>query len=420
MQMLKRILSIIAISALCGNLISCGGGSSDPEPTKDNSSMQPSADDMAGTVLTGVLVDSAVEGVSYSTSTQSGTTNTAGEFNYLEGEQVVFSVGDTILPSVAAAPQVSPVDMASGSSNSAATTTNIARLLQSLDIDGNPDNGITISPIAAANAAPIKFDINVEEFANNTDVLNLVANSGSVNSELISAEEANLHLNATLSTVETPENDIVFSVESLNNRFLIPTPENFAAGANAYRMNADTRLRVAGIVNGELLYGKFPWTVTDEAEFQVDFGDFQDGLVIGYSATSTEGEKITLNVSTVGSIEDGTKREYYLSKTLSTSDFAGRKITIENTTSSVEFVGQSDALFTYEDGRMASGSYEDLTVQGVGFRGPDFFNQVVLANGDLDDGLIMLWRYDVNDSFTNIEFYKSRGPIWTSVGSFSR
>jgi len=135
------------IPALLSILLSgCGGGSSS------------NSVDTIDTILTGVFVDSAVEGVSYSTSTQSGTTNSAGEFSYLNGEQVTFSIGATLLPSVNGAPQVSPVEMAEGSSSPPNTTTNIARLLQSLDVDGNPDNGITISSEAEANAALINFD----------------------------------------------------------------------------------------------------------------------------------------------------------------------------------------------------------------------------------------------------------------------
>lgn len=199
--MVKKIVSISATCLVL--LVGCGGGSSD-EPSGDTSKGSENTDSGEGEnsnstmVLTGIFVDSAVEGVSYSTATQSGTTNSAGEFTYLEGEQVTFSIGATEMPAAVAAPQVSPVEMAVGSSNPADTTTNIARLLQSLDVDGNPDNGITISPDAAANAAFINFDVSTDQFANDPAVINLVANSGSVNSELISAEDANQHLNSTL------------------------------------------------------------------------------------------------------------------------------------------------------------------------------------------------------------------------------
>lgn len=422
---LNPLLSIFLSFFVAVAITSCGGGGGSSDAASEtnadtgNTDTGESSDSDKSSLLTGVFVDSAVGGVNYTTETQSDVTNEAGEFSYLQGENVTFSIGSITFPTIPAATQVSPVDMASGSANPSATTTNIARLLQSLDQDGNPDNGITIPQAATETVAAINFNVSADEFANNADVINLVANSGSINSELISAEDANSHLNRTLSASENSESNIVFSVGSLNNRFLIPTPEGFAVGQNAYRMNENIRLRVAGIVNGELLYGKFPWTVTEEAELQIDFSEFAEGVVRGYSVTSAGGEKIMLRVVTVDNDEEASSRDYYLSKPLSTSDFAGRKITIDNTNASVELLAEGDALFTNEDGSMSSGTYEDLTVQGVGFRGPDFFNQVVLANGTLDDGLIMLWRYDVNDDFTDIEFYKSSGNVWTSVGTHS-
>ena len=177
-----NVLSLSVAGTLL--LVGCGGGSSTPVSE--------------GMVLTGVFVDSAVEGATYATLTQSGTTNAEGEFSYLAGEQVTFSIGNAQLPAVAAASQITPVDIAASSATPAAMTTNIARLLQSLDQDGNPDNGITISADAAVSASQLNFDVSVEEFENNAEVINLVANSGSVNTSLISAEEANSHLNSTL------------------------------------------------------------------------------------------------------------------------------------------------------------------------------------------------------------------------------
>ena len=65
----------------------------------------------SGTPITGVFIDSAVTGITYSTASQSGTTNTSGEFTYIDGESVTFSIGSLNLPSVAAKSVVTPVDM---------------------------------------------------------------------------------------------------------------------------------------------------------------------------------------------------------------------------------------------------------------------------------------------------------------------
>ncbi len=185
--------------AFCLLLAGCGGSSSTPSTTPDGDTGS------GDSVLTGVFVDSAVEGVAFATETQSGTTNAAGEFSYLAGEQVTFSIGAAQLPAVAAAAQITPVDIAASSATPAAMTTNIARLLQSLDQDGNPDNGITISADAAISASQLNFDVSTTEFENNAEVINLVANSGSVTTALISADAANAHLNSTLGTIPSSE-----------------------------------------------------------------------------------------------------------------------------------------------------------------------------------------------------------------------
>ena len=194
---------VLSLSAACALLLGgCGGASSTPSSGLDSGT----------TVLTGVFVDSPVEGLSYVTQTQSGTTSASGEFKYLLGEQVTFSIGAINFPVVAASAQVTPVDIATSSGNPAAMATNIARLLQSLDLDGNPANGITIPATAAASAGSVDFDVSTDDFANNAAVINLVSNSGSVLMELVSAAAANEHLNETLGTQLSAVNEIVLDL----------------------------------------------------------------------------------------------------------------------------------------------------------------------------------------------------------------
>jgi hypothetical protein len=94
----------------------------------------------------GVFVDAPVEGLTYLTSSGlSGTTNATGVFNYLAGDSVTFSLGSINFPSVAAGDLVTPLDLAGASSANHPGALAIARLLQSVDSDGNPDNGITVN-----------------------------------------------------------------------------------------------------------------------------------------------------------------------------------------------------------------------------------------------------------------------------------
>ncbi|MBT4862731.1 MAG: hypothetical protein HON46_18190, partial [Gammaproteobacteria bacterium] len=163
-------LSIFAVALISG----CGGGGGE--------NTTPTSSD----ITTGVLIDSAVEGVSYQTATQSGTTNSQGEFGYKVGETVTFSIGALVFPSVAASEVITPLTLAGASSITDQQVTNIARLLQSLDEDEDPLNGIKIPSNASSIATQIDFDVDASTFETNPNVTNLIANSGSINSSLIS------------------------------------------------------------------------------------------------------------------------------------------------------------------------------------------------------------------------------------------
>jgi len=75
---------------------------------------------------------------------------------------------------------------------------NILRLLQSLDVDGVPTNGIEIS--SAAHAAATGLTISFDSPTFDTDVANLVANSGSVTTALIDGSTAVNNFKQSLST----------------------------------------------------------------------------------------------------------------------------------------------------------------------------------------------------------------------------
>lgn len=98
---------------------------------------------------TGVFSDSPVGGLSYTTATTEGVTNSNGQFKYREGETVVFGIGNLVLPVVVGSDLVTPLDMAGSDDVTDPEVVNIARLLQSLDDDDDPDNGISIPPNAA-------------------------------------------------------------------------------------------------------------------------------------------------------------------------------------------------------------------------------------------------------------------------------
>lgn len=179
---------------LVSALVGCGNSTTLDESVLSEAVNQPSntllvSDDFIAdsqsSILTGNFIDGNVEGLNFNTESQSGTTNSLGEYQYIEGETITFSIGSLVFPTVPAAMVLTPFQLASGSANQLPTTLNIARLLQSLDDDGNPDNGIRIPAQARLSAVPVNFDISPIEFENNPNVINLIANSGSVTTTLI-------------------------------------------------------------------------------------------------------------------------------------------------------------------------------------------------------------------------------------------
>lgn len=188
---MKKYFALALFPIVGMAIANCSSDSDDPAGNDPSDQDNPA-------VLSGVFLDSAVAGLTYETPTQNGLTDLEGTYNYIAGEQIIFSIGATQLPQTVADSVLTPRELAVGSSDPSLVTTNIARLLQSLDSDGNADNGIDIPVGAADVAGPIDFDVSEDEFANDPAVINLVANSGSQTTALIPVDQANNHLNETL------------------------------------------------------------------------------------------------------------------------------------------------------------------------------------------------------------------------------
>jgi len=162
-----------------------------------------------GPVLTnGVFVDSPVEGLDYETGSEFGLTGLSGGFNYREGEMITFSIGDVILGQAAGKYMLTPIDLVQGAADETdSTVTNICRLLQSLDQDGNLQNGIQITAQirAEVDGRAIDFSLSISQFENDPDIVGLFDTLNALNlftadtpRQLISAALAQNHLHATL------------------------------------------------------------------------------------------------------------------------------------------------------------------------------------------------------------------------------
>lgn len=145
-----------------------GGGSS----SSNDDSPEPSAS------LTGTLLDSPVINIGYRTESLEGVTNALGQYQYKTGETVTFFIGAIELPSVTATGTLTPLDLVGTKDTENSTVVNIIRLLQTLDQDGDPANGITITNLAKTTATAVNFSLSESDFESSSAVINLITNGG--------------------------------------------------------------------------------------------------------------------------------------------------------------------------------------------------------------------------------------------------
>ena len=122
---------IISLTAFTTSVFLFGCGSSESDP-----------------VLTGIFVDSAVQGLEYQYGNKIGKTDENGRFYYHDKKSIVFSLGGVEIGRTAEPKELmTPIDLVDDETSFVThqTVTNICRLLQSLDVDGDPENGISIT-----------------------------------------------------------------------------------------------------------------------------------------------------------------------------------------------------------------------------------------------------------------------------------
>ncbi len=129
--------------AMCGLAwtMACGGASTGVKSEE----AAPSA------VLRGVFLDGPVGGLTYATPTLKGVTKADGVFEYRAGETVTFAIGDIVLGKASGKDVITPLDIVPEAKDvKDQRVVNICVVLQTLDDDGNPENGIVISEKVAS------------------------------------------------------------------------------------------------------------------------------------------------------------------------------------------------------------------------------------------------------------------------------
>ena len=219
--------------------------------------------DVPKTDLVGVFLDSPVSGVSYETETKSGKTDENGNFEYDEGEIITFSVGNIILGSAVASDTLTPMSLAlSGSELSNPEVQNIAAFLQTLDSDGNVENGITITEevVNAISVSEIDFSTNIIEILSEI-VLEVFIATG-IDLQLVFPDKATEHLAGTLKL------DFE-AVPTFSGNFLPTFTSYFSTARSDYFRSATNNLKwvhefTDGFPSKSISYEKYPFRILSE------------------------------------------------------------------------------------------------------------------------------------------------------------
>lgn len=182
-QPFNKYLWRILILTVAANIVACSAKDDDDVKTEQPIKYE-----------TGVFIDSPVANIDYQTENTNGKTNSSGEFQYLPGDKITFYIDNISLPQVPASSVITPVDIAKAASDDLDTQSsiavNIARLLQTLDNDGNPDNGIEIEQDLVADSA---IDFSLQQVAFETAFISVLPEKN-----LVSAETAITHIEKVL------------------------------------------------------------------------------------------------------------------------------------------------------------------------------------------------------------------------------
>lgn len=187
-------------------LASCGGGGGEDDDAGGGSAgtvwATPPAvpsPPAAGTVLDGVFRDANVVGLEYSAPGIEGVTSDGGRFDWVVGSPVTFNVGEVVVGTAMGSSFMTPVLLTSLSDSPILERANIARFLQMLDQDGDPENGIVISN-GVRSMATAWPQVNFLSDDLEAELVSIMADANAVDGTthvLPSAEDALAHLERT-------------------------------------------------------------------------------------------------------------------------------------------------------------------------------------------------------------------------------
>ena len=250
------LVLILGLTACDGEKKDTGGDSA-----KTTSKPQSSSNMAASTPTTGVLIDAAVSGVAYlASSGAAGNTDGQGIYKYNHGDTVEFKLGSLVLGKVKGASIITPMELAE---DNPTRLQNLLILLQSLDSDGNPENGISI-PASAASAVSAAINLDGDPAAFSTSAeLQKVREAGGITGPVRTLAQAQTHfLSQGMATLST---NIWFRQEGSTAFVLraLPSGEYLQGEAitddfcDANRICGGTKASTAGVEYGTATLSEF-------------------------------------------------------------------------------------------------------------------------------------------------------------------
>ena len=175
--MKRNLIQVSVLAAAVLVINGCGGS--------DSSTTVPSAS--TGTAF---YVDSAVEGCTVTCGSTVSTTDMNGQFTYEEGKECIFTIGDIELRRESGLYQGKVI---------VEDQLKTAQFLQSMDWDGNPNNGIQIDP----RTADVMAQNDIHQVPNNDqDLADACAVMENANSDYkggyIDQQDAQKHMDDTM------------------------------------------------------------------------------------------------------------------------------------------------------------------------------------------------------------------------------
>ncbi len=198
---MKKKYLFLGISALVSAfVIGCGGGGGSTPTTTTNSA-------------TGYYIDSPVEGIDYTCGNYEGVTGKDGSFKFEKGKNCTFKIKDLTIKTIDGA------QLNNDGEKIIETVPKIAALLQTLDIDGDPSNGITLNDEIKNILISDKLISKIDEIDDNKleeIAEKLAQKTKDYKKHTIKIEDAKKHLQETVKTLLNNKTFYVIEKDNTN------------------------------------------------------------------------------------------------------------------------------------------------------------------------------------------------------------